>query len=265
MVDGGGAGGDGKSGGNGNGLVGSQPGGGGGGARGTSTGSQTFGGTGGAGQIILTVQALAKAGSTISVTGSTSFTYNGNEQGPDTSTVTGSGGSVSYSYEGASGTSYPASGTKPTAVGSYKVTATVTADTNYDTATSSAYAFTIVASSTAFASWSGNAAVTSEFVYKYAYGAADKNSAVQEMTSSIVDGKLSMTAVVRTGDPKLVITPKSATSLTGTWSAVDPAIIVTDGDSTGLGTGLFRKVFTVDRAVSLDTKRFLKLEAVYTP
>jgi hyaluronate lyase len=263
---GGGAGGNGKdSTGNGNGSAGSQPGGGGGGARGSSTGSQTLGGTGGAGQIVLTVQAIAKAGSTISVTGSTSFTYNGSAQGPDTSTVTGSGGSVSYSYEGASGTSYPASGTKPTAVGSYWVTATVTADTNYDTATSSAYAFTIVAAGTAFASWSGNAAVTSEFVYKYAYGAADKNSAVQEMTSSIVDGKLSLTAVVRTGDPKLVITPKSATSLTGTWSAVDPAIIVTDGDSTGLGTGLFRKVFTVDRAVSLDTKRFLKLEAVYTP
>jgi hyaluronate lyase len=240
------------------------PGGGGGGARAASA-TQRYGGTGGAGQIILTVQAIAKAGSTISVTGLTSFTYNGNEQGPDTSTVTGSGGSVSYSYEGVNGTSYPASGTKPTAVGSYRVTATLAADTNYDTATSSAYAFTIVASSTAFASWSGNAAVTSEFVYKYAYGAADKNSAVQEMTSSIVDGKLSLTAVVRTGDPKLVITPKSATSLTGTWSAVDPAIIVTDGDSTGLGTGLFRKVFTVDRAVSLDTKRFLKLEAVYTP
>jgi len=153
MVDGGGAGGDGKSGGNGNGLAGGLPGGGGGGARGSSTGSQTLGGTGAAGKVILTVQAIAKAGSTISVTGSTSFTYNGSAQGPDTSTVTGSGGSVSYSYEGASGTSYPASGTKPTAVGSYKVTATLAADTNYDTATSSAYAFTIVASSTAFATY----------------------------------------------------------------------------------------------------------------
>jgi hypothetical protein len=225
------------------------------------------GGVGGSGQIVLTVQAIAKAGSTISVTGSTSFTYNGNGQGPDTSTVTGSGGTVIYSYEGVSGTSYTASRAKPTAVGSYRVTATVPADTNYDTATSSAYAFTIVASSTTFASWSGNAAVTSEFVYKYAYGAADQNSTEQQMTSSIVDGKLSLTAVVRTGDPKLVITPKSATSLTGVWSASTPElpITVSDGDSTGLGTGLARKVFTVDRAVSLDTKRFLKLEAVYTP
>jgi hypothetical protein len=46
-------------------LVGSQPGGGGGGARGSSTGSQTLGGTGGAGQIILTVKAIAKADQSI--------------------------------------------------------------------------------------------------------------------------------------------------------------------------------------------------------
>jgi hypothetical protein len=128
------------------------PGGGGGGAKAAGA-SQRYGGTGAAGQVILTVQSIAKAVSTISVTGSTSFTYNGNAQGPDTSTVTGSGGSVSYIYEGVSGTSYPASRTMPTAVGSYRVTATVTADTNHDTATSSAYAFTIVAAGTAYATY----------------------------------------------------------------------------------------------------------------
>jgi len=124
------------------------------------------------------------------------------------------------------------------------------------------------ASGTSFANWSGNAAVTSALVYNYAFGAADKNSSEQKMNSSIVNGKLSLTAVVRTDDPShLVITAKSATSLTGGWSAstTELPIIVTDGDSTGLGTGLARKVFTVDRAISLDPKRFLKLEAVYTP
>ncbi|NBY18448.1 MAG: hypothetical protein EBQ78_12980, partial [Betaproteobacteria bacterium] len=83
---------------------------------------------------------IAKASSTISVTGATSFTYGGGLQGPDTSTVSGSGGTVSYSYVG---TSYPTSGTKPTAAGSYTVTATVAADANYNQATSAAYAFTI--------------------------------------------------------------------------------------------------------------------------
>ena len=151
--------------------------------------------------------------------------------------------------------------------GTTTITAKQAGNSNYEAATDVSVVLTVsAASGTTYASWSGNEAVTSELVYKYAFGAADKNSAGQKMTSSVVDGKLSLTAVVRTDDPThLVITPKSADSLTGTWSGTDPAIIVTDGDSTGLGKGLARKVFTVDRAVSLDTKRFLKLEAKYTP
>jgi hypothetical protein len=152
-------------------------------------------------------------------------------------------------------------------------TATITAmqegDGDYEAAMPVSVSLTVTASSgTTFASWSGNAAVTSDLVYKYAFGAADKNSAEQKMTSSIANGKLSLTAVVRTDDPShLVITAKSATSLTGVWSASTPElpITVSDGDSTGLGTSLARKVFTVNRAISLDTKRFLKLEAVYNP
>jgi hypothetical protein len=70
--------------------------------------------------------------------------------------------------------------------------------------------------------------------------------------------------VVRTDDPKLVITPKSVSSLSGTWSATDPVIsVVNAADQTGLGTGLVRKVYSVERGI--DSKRFLKLEAVYTP
>jgi hypothetical protein len=83
------------------------------------------------------------------------------------------------------------------------------------------------------------------------------------MTSGVANGRLSLTAVVRTDDSKLVITPKSTDSLTGTWSATDPVIsVVNAADQTGLGTGLVRKVYSVERGID---KRFLKLEAVYTP
>jgi hypothetical protein len=152
--------------------------------------------------------------------------------------------------------------------GTATITAAQTGDSNYEAALPVSVILTVSPGGTTFANWSGNVAVTSESVYKYAFGAADMNSAVQQVTSSIVNGKLSLTAVVRTDDPThLVITAKSATSLTGVWSAstTELPITVSDGDSTGLGTGLARKVFTVDRVVSLDTKRFLKLEAVYTP
>jgi hypothetical protein len=117
---------------------------------------------------------------------------------------------------------------------------------------------------TAFASWSDNAEVTSESVYKYAFGAVSKTSAPEKISSRITPTTLSLTAVVRTDDSKLVITPKSVSSLSGTWSATDPVISVVNAtDQTGLGTGLVRKVYSVERGI--DSKRFLKLEAVYTP
>jgi hypothetical protein len=123
---------------------------------------------------------------------------------------------------------------------------------------------TATVSGTTYASWSGNAAVTSDLVSQYAFGAANKTSAPVPTTSSITSTTLSLTAVVRTDDSKLVITPKSASSLSGTWSATDPVISVVNAtDQTGLGTGLVRKVYSVDRGI--DSKRFLKLEAVYTP
>jgi hypothetical protein len=88
---------------------------------------------------------IVKDGSTISVTGFTSFTYSGVSQGPGTISKTGSSGAVTYSYSGAGGTSYVASATKPTEVGSYEVTASLEPDSNYDGATSTAYGFRILA------------------------------------------------------------------------------------------------------------------------
>jgi hypothetical protein len=118
---------------------------------------------------------------------------------------------------------------------------------------------------TTFGSWSGNAVVTQDLVSRYAFGAADKNSTAQKLISSITSTTLSLIAVVRTDDPThLVITPKSVNRLSGTWSATDSIIsVVNAADQTGLGTGLVRKVYSVERGI--DSNRFLKLEAVYTP
>jgi hypothetical protein len=151
--------------------------------------------------------------------------------------------------------------------GTATLTATQTGDGNYEAAMPVSVILTVSEfTGTTFASWSGSpdTAVSSDLVCKYAFGAADMNSAEQKMSSSIVNGKLSLTAVVRTDDSKLVITPKSVSSLSGTWSATDPVISVANAaDQTALGTGLVRKVYSVERGI--DSKRFLKLEAVYTP
>jgi hypothetical protein len=108
----------------------------------------------------LPVQAVNKASSTITVTGTTSFTYSGSAQGPDTADVTGSGGAVTYSYAGTGGTTYGPSATKPTAAGAYSVTATVAADANYNGASSSATAFTIGKATPGVTTWPTASAIT---------------------------------------------------------------------------------------------------------
>ena len=91
---------------------------------------------------LVTVQ-INKAESTISATGTTSFTYNGAAQGPASSSATGSTGTVSYQYSGTGATTYSASATAPTEAGTYQVVATVAADANYNAKSSDALGFTI--------------------------------------------------------------------------------------------------------------------------
>ena len=86
---------------------------------------------------------IARATSTISVTGTTSNAYTGSAQGPSTNTKSGSVGTVTYSYQGSGSTVYSATATKPTNVGSYTVIATLAEDSYYASAISSAYAFDI--------------------------------------------------------------------------------------------------------------------------
>ncbi len=88
---------------------------------------------------------ITVANSTISVTGATTYTYNGAAQGPSGISETGSTGAQSISYSGTDDGSNPygPSATAPTNAGSYTATATVAADANYSGATSAPYPFTI--------------------------------------------------------------------------------------------------------------------------
>lgn len=98
------------------------------------------GGGDGSANLIVTI---AKGSSSVTVTGSTSFTFNGSPQGPATANVSGSTGVVTYSYSGFESTTYGPLATPPTNAGSYVVTASVVADATYNGASSSATSFTI--------------------------------------------------------------------------------------------------------------------------
>jgi len=92
---------------------------------------------------VFTVLQTIKGTSTISVSGTSSLTYSGSPQGPETVNLTGSAGTVTLAYSGTGATSYGPTATKPTNAGTYQVVASVTADASYNAATSSALAFSI--------------------------------------------------------------------------------------------------------------------------
>jgi uncharacterized repeat protein (TIGR02543 family) len=85
---------------------------------------------------------VSKAVSTIGLSVGT-YTYTGSGLGPDSATTSGSTGAVTYAYAGRDSTSYTSSPTKPTAVGTYTVTATLAADANYASVSTASQNFEI--------------------------------------------------------------------------------------------------------------------------
>ena len=137
---------------------------------------------------------INKAGPSVTVTGSTSFTYSGSPQGPSTASVTGSTGTVTYSYVGTSGTTYSASATKPTNVGSYTVTATVAADSNYNTASSTATAFSIGKATPTATLAVSNSPVTYDGTPKAATVTLSANSVLGSVQNILTGGASTQTA-----------------------------------------------------------------------
>ena len=267
-VSGGASGGNGKdSSGNGNGSQGGSPGGGGGGARGSSIGSQTLGGKGGAGQVVLTVVGMAKVPQTIT------FGLD-----PATATV----GDLPRTLIATSSSTLPVTLTSSdlsvatitsgntlniVGIGTTTITAKQAGNSNYEAATDVEVLLTVSeAPGTTFASWSGgNATMTSPLLLQYALGGANSSTGVSEATtSSLGASTFTMTAVVRTDDLKLSIVPKATTSLSATWDYPVATTGKIDGVSqAGVATGCERKVFTVSRASN--SKIFMKIEVSYTP
>ena len=241
------------------------PGGGGGGARAAST-SQRYGGTGAAGQITLTVQAMAKISQTITfgldpaagqvgdaartliATSSSGLPVTLASSDSNVATIT-SGNTLNF-----------------VGVGSATITATQLGNTSYEAATPVAVILTVSPGGTTYATWNGGSStLTPDLLMKYALGGATGPTATGEASSTSLAGtSFSMTALVRTDDPKLSIVPKATTSLVGAWDYP----VTTSGKNEGVSqlgvtTGWERKMFTVNR--SANTKIFMKIEVSYSP
>jgi hypothetical protein len=161
---------------------------------------------------------INKASSSITVTGSTSFEYNGSAQGPATNTKSGSTGAVTYSYSGVNPTVYGASSTAPTNVGTYQVVATLASDDNFNGATSAVYEFAITKKALTVTAENkskvADGSVFSAFTYEMTGFANSENEADLR-----TDSKLSGT-VTYTGNATTATTPGVYNTITPVVSAL---------------------------------------------
>jgi autotransporter-associated beta strand protein len=98
---------------------------------------------------------------------------------------------------------------------------------------------------------------------KYAFGANSPTDTVQAPALSSTATTLSITAVVRTNDPAVVVSGEAVNDLTGTWGTGGTVTMTVAGDQTNLPANCQRRVFTVDTTAA--TRKFLRLKVVSTP
>ncbi len=189
---------------------------------------------------------VAKATPTVTVTGVTSFTYNGSPQGPSTANVTGSTGNVTYNYEGIVGTTYLVSTTKPTNAGNYTVTATVVANDNYDTASSAATAFTI---------GKATPTVTVTGVISFTYNGSPQGPSTANVSGSTGNVTYNYVGAAGTTYPVSGTKPTSAGSYT-----VTATVVVNDNYDTASSAAT---AFTIGKATPTVTLAVSNSQATY--
>jgi hypothetical protein len=186
---------------------------------------------------------INKTASSISVTGSSTFTYNATAQGPTTSNVLGSTGTVTYSYNGVSPTVYGPSSTRPTNAGEYTVAATVLADTNFEAATSADYGFSIAKADQTITLAATDSRITASVPYTLALNASSGLPVTYQSSNGSV-ATLSGNTVTITGAGTTTITAiqagdsnyNAATAATQTLTVIQAPIVLAGWDFTGVGT-----------------------------
>jgi trimeric autotransporter adhesin len=98
---------------------------------------------------------------------------------------------------------------------------------------------------------------------KYAFGATSPSASVQGPVLHSTATTLSLTAVVRTNDPAVIVSAEAVNELTGTWGTGGTVNVSTASDQSDLPPNTQRRVYTVD--LTGEPKKFLRLNALLTP
>jgi hypothetical protein len=102
-----------------------------------------------------------------------------------------------------------------------------------------------------------NVTLTSELLLKYAVGGASSPTGSSENTVTVLDGsKLTLTAVVRTNDPRLNVVGEAGVNLSN-WNT--NGVSVVPSSQTNVPEGCQRRIYSVDRTNS-PSRQFLRLK-----
>jgi len=265
--DGGGNGGTGPTSGSLSGTNGFAPGGGGAGSR-NSSGTVTAGASGGTGQIILTVQSVAKVPQTITF-GLDPATAKVGDAARTVIATSSSGLPVTLaSSDPAVATITSGNTLNFVGAGTVTITATQVGNTNYDAAIPVPVIFTVGASigatfSGVFGSGVDPAGIGTDglaYLMKYSLGGTNTNDNVSLPTVALNGNSLTMTAVVRTNDTNIQIVGQWITDLTGTWSDIPTNPNGTASTNTNnVPTDCQRRDFSVNGGTN--NRTFLRLKA----
>jgi len=104
---------------------------------------------------------------------------------------------------------------------------------------------------------SGLTTMTQELLLKYAVGGALSPTGASESTVTVLDGsKLSLTAVVRTNDPSLIIVGEAGVDLS-VWNT-NGVSKTSSTNQVSVPDGCERRIYSVDRTNS-PSRQFLRL------
>ena len=116
-----------------------------------------------------------------------------------------------------------------------------------------------------FTAWSGSADRSLTLILQYAIGGAfgPRSTNAESITTAFADSQISITAVVRTNDPKLSVFATATTDLShGIWST--NGVTMTNAvDQSGVPSGTTRQIFSISSRTN--TSQFLRLEATLQP
>ena len=113
------------------------------------------------------------------------------------------------------------------------------------------------------ASWLAGQPMNSETLLKYAVGGASHVSAPSENSAPTLEtNRLSLTAVVRTNDPKLTLAGESSMNL-ASWTS-QGVTSAPAANQTGVPSGHERRVYSAPYTNN-QSKLFLRIKALYTP